>query len=44
MDETKHVHWHLVPRYNEKGLNVLEEKPKKLKEFTLADEIKKKLK
>ncbi|MBD3203683.1 HIT domain-containing protein [Candidatus Woesearchaeota archaeon] len=43
MDETQHVHWHLVPRYNEKGLNVLEEKPKKLKEFGLAEKIKAKL-
>lgn len=36
MDETKHVHWHLIPRYNKKGLNVLEEKPKKLVDISLA--------
>jgi len=23
MDEAKHVHWHLIPRYNVKGYNVL---------------------
>ena len=36
MDEAKHVHWHLVPRYNQKGMNVLEEKPKQLKDTSLA--------
>jgi diadenosine tetraphosphate (Ap4A) HIT family hydrolase len=41
MDETKHVHWHLVPRYNKKGINVLEEKPKELNDITLAIKIKK---
>lgn len=44
MDEAKHVHWHLVPRYNEKGMNVLEEKPKKLEDVSLAIELKKNLK
>ena len=39
MDEANHVHWHLIPRYNEKGFNVLEEKPGKLKDVSLADEI-----
>ena len=43
MDEAKHVHWHLVPRYNKKGLNVLEEKPKKLKDVRLAEKFKEKL-
>jgi diadenosine tetraphosphate (Ap4A) HIT family hydrolase len=43
MDETKHVHWHLVPRYNKKGINVLEEKPKKLADYHLAKKIKGKL-
>jgi len=41
MDEAKHVHWHLVPRYNEKGYNVLHHKPKKLKDFSLSSEIRK---
>jgi diadenosine tetraphosphate (Ap4A) HIT family hydrolase len=43
MDEAKHVHWHLVPRYNRRGLNVLEEKPKKLKDISLARLFKKKI-
>ena len=25
MDETQHVHWHLIPRYNEKGYDVIAE-------------------
>jgi len=44
MDEIKHVHWHLVPRYNEKGFDVFEHKPKKLKDFSLVDKIKRNLK
>jgi len=40
MDEIKHVHWHLIPRYNKKGFNLLEEKPKKLKDVSLARELK----
>ena len=43
MDEARHVHWHLVPRYNEKGYNVFEHKPKELKDFSLAEKIKKNL-
>lgn len=43
MDETNHVHWHLVPRYNKKGLNILEEKPKKLKNISLVEELKEKI-
>lgn len=43
MDEAKHVHWHLVPRYDVKGFNVLEEKPKKLKDVRLAEKLKKNL-
>ena len=41
MDEAKHVHWHLVPRYNEQGFNVLLEKPKRLKNTTLARKLNK---
>jgi len=44
MDEAKHVHWHLVPRYNEKGFNVLMEKPKKLRSTSLARKLEKELK
>lgn len=39
MDEAKHVHWHLVPRYNQKGFNMLEEKPKVLKDVSLAKKL-----
>jgi diadenosine tetraphosphate (Ap4A) HIT family hydrolase len=40
LDEVKHVHWHLIPRYNERGYDVLAHKPKKLKNFSLAKKIK----
>ena len=43
MDEAKQVHWHLVPRYDEQGYNVLLHKPKVLKDFSLAKDIKKNL-
>ncbi len=43
MDETNQVHWHLVPRYDEKGFNMLAHKPKKLKDFSLAKNIRKNL-
>ncbi|KYK26289.1 hypothetical protein AYK26_05265 [Euryarchaeota archaeon SM23-78] len=43
LDEAKHVHWHLIPRYSIKGFNVLEEKPKKLKSVSLAKSLKKNL-
>lgn len=36
MDEVKHVHWHLVPRRDEKGFNVFSHKPKKVSNFPLA--------
>lgn len=39
-DEVKHVHWHLVPRYDEKGFNMLNHKPEKINDFSLAKEIK----
>lgn len=35
-DEVNQVHWHLVPRYNQKGLNILIHKPSKLKDYSLA--------
>lgn len=44
MDETRHVHWHLVPRYNEQGFTLLAHKPKKLSDFSLVEPIKKQLK
>ena len=43
MDETKHVHWHLVPRYNVKGYDVFLHKPKNLKEFSLVKKMQKNL-
>lgn len=39
MDEMKHVHWHLVPRYNEKGFDVFAHTPKKTKDFSLAQKL-----
>jgi diadenosine tetraphosphate (Ap4A) HIT family hydrolase len=43
MDETNHVHFHLVPRYKEKGFSVFQKKPEILKDFSLAKKIKKNL-
>ena len=40
MDETNQVHWHLIPRYNEKGFDVLLHKPSKLTDFSLTNKIK----
>ena len=40
MDEANQVHWHLIPRYNEKGFDLLKHKPAKLKDFSLAGEVK----
>lgn len=39
-DEVNQVHWHLVPRFNEKGFNILTHKPSTLKDFSLAEKIK----
>lgn len=43
MDEVMHVHWHLIPRYNKKGLDVLEHTPSRIKDFPLAEKIKQNL-
>ena len=43
MDEAKHVHWHLVPRYNEQGYDFFMHEPTELKDFSLAAKIKKNL-
>ena len=40
MDESNHVHWHLIPRYKEKGFDVFQHRPKLLKDFSLAKQIK----
>lgn len=39
MDEIKHVHWHLVPRYDEEGVNVLLHAPTQTSDFSLADVV-----
>lgn len=41
MDEARHVHWHLVPRHNEKGYNIFLHEPVELKDFSFAKEIRK---
>jgi len=43
MDEIQHVHWHLIPRYNEQWFNVFKHEPSQLTDFSLAKKIKKKL-
>lgn len=43
MDEVNHVHWHLIPRFNVKGFNLLKHNPSKLKDFSLALKIRKSL-
>ena len=44
MDEARHVHWHLIPRYNEKGYDIFLHKPKKETDFSLTPKIKAHLK
>ncbi|OGL70598.1 hypothetical protein A3B32_01545 [Candidatus Uhrbacteria bacterium RIFCSPLOWO2_01_FULL_53_9] len=39
MDEAKHVHWQLVPRYNKKGFDVFEHAPKVTDDFSLAEPL-----
>lgn len=41
MDEVRHVHWHLVPRYDEKGFNIFSHSPEKVNDFPLAPQLKK---
>jgi len=43
MDEINQVHWHLVPRFGEKGYKILMKKPGEIKNFSLDDEIRKNL-
>ena len=43
MDEANQVHWHLVPRYKEKGFNLFQHETKLSKDFSLAEKIKKNL-
>lgn len=39
MDEARHVHWHLIPRYNEKGYDIFLHKPMKETDFFLTTKI-----
>ncbi len=39
LDEVKQVHWHLVPRFNEKGYNIFLHRPKLIYDFSLAKKI-----
>jgi diadenosine tetraphosphate (Ap4A) HIT family hydrolase len=39
LDETKQVHWQLIPRYNEKGYNILIHEPAQLQDCSLAETI-----
>ena len=39
MDEVKDVHWHLVPRYDEKGFNVFIHTPSRTTDFSLAEAL-----
>lgn len=43
LDEICQVHWHLVPRYNKKGIGHLIGKIGKIKDFSLDDKIRKNL-
>jgi diadenosine tetraphosphate (Ap4A) HIT family hydrolase len=43
MDETQHVHWHLIPRYKEKGFDVFQKNHGILSDFSLAKKIKENL-
>ncbi|TAK56949.1 HIT family protein [Patescibacteria group bacterium] len=40
IDEVKHVHWHLVPRYDEKGFNIFSHNPHKTDDFSLQNKMK----
>ncbi len=41
LDEAHHVHWHLVPRYDEQGYNMLCHKPGRLRDTALARRLEK---
>lgn len=43
MDEAKDVHWHLIPRYKDKGFDVFKNPKGVLKDFSLAKKIKENL-
>lgn len=39
MDEANQVHWHLIPRYKQKGFDIFKNKPSQLKDYSLAKHI-----
>lgn len=39
MDEAKHVHWHLVPRWNMQGFDAFAHHPKRVRSFPLASAL-----
>jgi len=39
LDEVKQVHWHLVPRYDERGVNVLAHTPEATTDFSLGSSL-----
>jgi diadenosine tetraphosphate (Ap4A) HIT family hydrolase len=39
LDEIKHVHWHLVPRYDEEGFNLLNHAPQEINDFSDAEKL-----
>jgi diadenosine tetraphosphate (Ap4A) HIT family hydrolase len=39
LDELKQVHWHLVPRYNEMGFNMLAHIPIEATDFPMINEL-----
>ena len=39
MDEAHQVHWHLVPRFEEKGVTVLDHRSEQLEDFSLAPKL-----
>jgi len=41
MDEVKQVHWHLIPRYDKEGYNLLQHKPEKTNNFSDRDDLEK---
>lgn len=43
MDEVKHVHWHLIPRYHLMGFALLRARPNKQLVFPLAARLRKEL-
>lgn len=43
MDEANHVHWHLIPRYSERGFDAFRNKPEVLDDFSLVKKLRKNL-